>query len=118
ERSYKHFIGVLLCVIENPIKKPNIHLPSSRSPTYLPHRSPKSGDAQAPDSPDNYQNIRIYHRAFNPPYPCKDNQNGPGFLHTSHEEGREGRVRKEGRPPHRKILLPLHDARVRALRAL
>ena len=51
-------------------------------------------------------------------YHFKDNHNEPGFLHTDNEEASEARVRKEGRPPHREVLLHFHDVYVRALRAL
>jgi len=41
-----------------------------------------------------------------------------GFLHTDNEEDPAARASRKDRSPLRRVLLRLHDARVRALRAL
>jgi len=43
----------------------------------LTSRLHPSGPIPAPDSPDNYQIIRIYHRVYNGTYHCKNNQKCP-----------------------------------------
>jgi hypothetical protein len=84
----------------------------------LTRRLHPSGPAKATDSPNNYQIFESTAEYITRHIILELITNDPGFLHTDNEEGDEARVREEGRPPPRKVLLPRHDIYVRTLRAL